>query len=381
MKKIIIAIVILGALGGAGYYFKDSLPMGNGKQEVSAYPVVKVTRRDIDRSVDVSGFVEPLIATEVKSEVSGKILEIKVENGDMVKGPKLGKDGKQEAPGEILVVLDKKLTEAELEEAQQSLQMQKISLEKAKRDHTRYKKLYADGFATEKDWLDAETAEKNAEVSLAVQQSRVDKAQENYDKTTILAPHDGMVTNLDVNVGQVVVGAGSVNSGTTLMKVNNLSQLIVQANLNEFDVAKIQESTPAVLTFDSLPDIKVTGKLFFISPSGLSTSSSTTASLSTALRVFPIKVSFSSEGHSIRPGISANISMIIASVKNALAVPVSAVFIEGNDRCVYVEQSNKTYKRQVVKTGINNDGYIEITEGISEGDTVSLIRPPKEDRK
>lgn len=363
MKKFVFAILLLAALGAGAYFLKDHLPSGPSVEAKPAFPVVKVARRDIDRSVDVSGFVEPLIATEVKSEVSGKIKEIYVENGSRVK------------KGDRLVVLDATLAQADYDEALRNKQITESTLEKNQRDYARLEKLHKEGFATERDMLDAKTALEQSKVSLEVQQSRIAKMKENLDKTTILAPHDGMVTNLDLNPGQVVIGAGSVNSGTTLLKVNDLSQLIVQANLNEFDVAKIEMSTPAQLTFDSLPEMKVTGKLFYISPSGLSSSASTTTSLSTALRVFPIKVSFSTENLAVRPGISANIGMVISSVKSALSVPVSAVFIESNERIMFVQQPDKTFARTVVKTGINNDGFIEIIEGVGEGDEVSLIRP------
>ncbi len=368
MKKLFIAlfIVAVAALGAAGYFYKEKI---HGlavpeKKEKDPFPSEKVVRRDIEKSVDVSGFVEPFLATEVKSEVSGKINKIAVENGDRVKA------------GQLLVELDPTLVKADLEEAERNLENNRITLEKTQRDYDRFQKLYEAGFATEKDLLDAKTANANAEIMVKIQNARIEKGQENLRKTTISAPHDGMVTNCDVNPGQVVVGAGSVNSGTTLMKVNDLSQLIVQANLNEFDVAKIDQNPPVMLSFDSMPGVKITGKLFYISPSGISTSTTTTA-LSTALRVFPIKVSFPSEGLVVRPGISANIKMVIARANRVLSVPVSAVFIESGDRVVYLKTDDGRFERKIIETGINNDSFIEIVKGLDEGDRVSLVRPPE----
>ncbi len=363
MKKLLIALVILALLGAGGYFLKDRLPLPAEENPEGRLPFATVMRRDIVKSVDVSGYVEPLIATEVKSEVSGKIFKIYVDNGVTVK------------KGDKLVELDKTLAQADFDEAERNLTIQESVLEKNRRDFERLQKLFADGFATERDMLDAKTAMEQSQISVEVQRARISKQRENLDKTTILAPHDGMVSNLDITPGQVVIGAGSGNSGTTLMKVNDLSQMIVQANLNEFDVAKIALSTPAQLSFDSLPELKLEGKLFYISPSGITSGTSSAASLSTALRVFPIKVSFEAPGKSIRPGISANISMVIARAEQALSVPISAVFIEGRERFMFVRDAAGKFSRKAVGTGINNDGYIEITEGVSEGDEVSLVRP------
>lgn len=365
MKKLLIILAIFALLGAGGYFLKDRLPLPARESAESRLPAATVTLRDIVKSVDVSGYVEPLIATEVKSEVSGKILNIYVDNGANVR------------KGDKLVELDKTLAQADFDEAERNLTIQESALKKNQRDYERLQKLFADGFATERDMLDAKTAMEQSEISVAVQGARIAKQRENLDKTTILAPHDGMVSNLDITPGQVVIGAGSVNNGTTLMKVNDLSQMIVQANLNEFDVAKIALSTPAQLSFDSLPELKLGGNLFYISPSGISSGTGSAASLSTALRVFPIKVSFEAPGKSIRPGISANISMVIARAEQALAVPISAVFIEGRDRFMFVRDAEGKFAQKNVGTGINNDGYIEITEGVSEGDVVSLVRPGK----
>lgn len=311
--------------------------------------------RDIEDAVDVTGFVEPANPPfEVRSEISGKIEKIHVAVGDAVK------------KGRKLVEMDDSLLKADFDEAQRNEQLYVLQLEKAERDSKRQDALRAEGFSTERDALDAKTAYELAKLNLSVQRARLDKAASSLSKTIIYAPYDGIVSDINVSEGQAVVGAGSVNSGTLLMRVNDFSKLQVSVRFNEFDVAKIALGKSGDVTFDSEPGKRVASRITYLSPFAVSDQSQ---------RVFPAKVTLDTAGVAVAPGISANIRFVTERVKGVVAVPVSAVFVEGGERVVYLKKGDKDFVRTLVKTGINDDGYIRVVSGLKVGDIVTLVRP------
>jgi RND family efflux transporter MFP subunit len=216
--------------------------------------------------------------------------------------------------------------------------------------------------------LDAKTAYEVSKLQSEIAQSRLDKASENVRKTVIRAPHDGQVSDCTILEGQIVIGAQSINSGTLIMTISDTSILRVDVNLNEFAATRVEVGKDAMVTFDSIPSLRKTGKITFMTPFG-------TADLKVPdLRVFPTQVSFSA-GDGVRPGVSANVTVTVDSVKGCVAVPVSAVFVEGADRLVYVRNADGEWEAHKVKLGLSDAGWSQIKEGVSLGDVVSLVRP------
>lgn len=356
-RKLILGVIALGLLAGVWYALTPGRP---GASESATYdPASRLTaravRRDIESAVVVSGFVRPVLTSDIKAEVSGKVARLAVVIGQAVK-----KD-------ELLVELDPTLAKADQAEAARNYQLQKLNVEKLARDRARAEALRAKEFVSLKELEDAVTAHEVGKLQLEVIQARLDKAEENLRKTIIRAPHAGIVTDVGILEGQVVVGAQSINSGTLLMKVSDTDPLRVDVNLNEFDAARVTLGRAADLTFDSLPGVRRPGKVSFIAPFGSSDSKDK------EVRVFPCQIAFES-GFGVRPGISANASILVDKVAGCVAVPVSAIFIEEADRFVYVRKDDQ-WERRVVKVGLGDSSWSQITEGVAEGDVLSLVRP------
>ena len=201
-----------------------------------------------------------------------------------------------------------------------------------------------------------------------IQQARLDKAVENVRRTVIRAPHDGQVSDCNVLAGQIVIGAQSINSGTLLMTVSDTSVLRVDVNLNEFAATRVALGREATVTFDSIPNLRKKGEISFMTPFG------TADTKVPDLRVFPTQVSFPA-GDGVRPGISANVSVLVAREKQCVAVPVSAVFIEGPDRVLYVRDADGGWDRRVVTLGLSDASWTQVREGVAPGAVVSLVRP------
>lgn len=345
---------------GAGVLAATLLLVGCPGEKPSAAPVAKPTddipvaaveRRDLEEAVEASGFVESVRAPfDVRPEISGRIANIHVDTGSPVKA------------GDRLLELDDTLPNAELEEATRNEQLARLDLDRAERDLRRQESLFSEGFSTEKARLDAKTEADFARIRFQVAGTRLNKARVNLAKTVIRAPFDGFVSDLSVSQGQIVGG-----SGTLLMRIYDFSKLRVVAKFNEFDAARLAVGRPATVTFDSLPGVRAPGIIGYVSPF---------AALDQSLRVFTAKVDFSPKDAPVRPGVSATVRIVTRSSKNALCAPLAAVFARGADRFVYVKNARGEFTRRAVTAGLNDSAFVEIREGVAEGETLALTRPP-----
>lgn len=312
--------------------------------------VAAVTRRDIEEAVEATGFVESVHAPfDVRSEIGGRILRLFVDNGTNV------------LKGQKLLELDDTAPKADFLEATRNAQLSKLELERAERDFRRQESLFAEGFSTEKARLDAKTDADFSRLRLQVAEARVEKARNNLAKTVVVAPFDGFVSDLGVTTDQVVPA-----NGPALMRVYDFSRLRVVAKFNEFDAARMTLGKTGAVTFDSLPGVSAPGTIGYISPFATSEQN---------LRVFTAKIDFSPKDAPVRPGVSANVRIVTRRAAGVIAVPVPAVYIDGGDRLVYLKNNDGTLVRHKVKTGLNDSGFVEIREGLAEGDVVSLVRP------
>jgi HlyD family secretion protein len=305
MKKTIIFILIFAALGGAGWYFYNAWDTSREREKKKSQPSFEVVKRTIEQNIEATGIVEPLISTEVRSEISGRIDSILIEANDTVER------------GQKLIDLDRITLKNELSEAERNLQAYQLRVEQAERNYRRLKTLSEQEFARTSELEDSQTEWDLSRLDLEVRRTRVETARDNLDKATILAPQSGVVSDLNVNEGQVIVGATSVNQGTLLMKVNDLSELVVRSSINEVDVMRITEDTPVKITFDSIPDLVIDGEITEISRFG---------SEENSVRVFPVEVTFPATDERLRSGITANLVFPIERVADVPAVLISAVF-------------------------------------------------------
>lgn len=357
-----VIILLLAALAGGAWYWWQSKPAKGrrrGAVEVAAANPLEsvVTRRDIEETIEAAGFVRSVIYSDIKAEVSGKIDHIRVKDGQLVR------------KGDVLIELDPTLVKADEDEARRNVQLQAFNLEKVTRDLKRAEALRAKGFVSDRELLDARTAFEVTKLQHEIARSRLDKASENVRKTVLLAPHDGMVSDSNNLVeGAVVIGAQSINSGTLLMRVSDTSILRVDVSLNEFAATRVGLGREATITFDSIPGLVKKGKITFMAPFG-------TADLRVPdLRVFPTQIAFAA-GDGVRPGISANASVLVAREKDCLAVPVSGIFVEGADRVVYVRDETGEWDRRAVVLGLSSAGWTQVKDGVKPGETISLVRP------
>ena len=323
-------------------------------QEIPEKYVTTAECRDVDYSIDVAGDVAPEFQLEVKSEVGGKVKALHVEPGQTVKA------------GEALCEIDDTDLQNQKASVMAEIDGGQLLVKRAQDHFNRGRELF-------KAKLITKEAFDNLESELAIQKNELAKSQrklqtvvDQISKARIIAPSDGTVLQVLVIEGQVVVSAASVNSGTTLMIVADLSKLLVTTNINQVDVAMLQLKQMVKLTMESVKQETMEARVSFIAP---------VATVKNGVKGFQVQAAILKPSPRLRPGMMVNMTVPIAHVDQAVTVPIATVFRGANERrVVYVLEDKKPVAREVV-LGVAGLDFIEIKKGLRLGDKILSVEP------
>jgi HlyD family secretion protein len=194
----------------------------------------------------------------------------------------------------------------------------------------------------------------SALASVSSARSQYQQAVDTYNNTTITAPFDGQIAVADVQKGDQV-------SASTVIATLITNQKVANVPLNEVDVAKVKLGEPAVLTFDAIDGLSLTGKIIDIDTLG---------TVSQGVVTYNVKISFDADDPQVKPGMSVN-AVIITTVKtDVVAVPNAAIKVQGNNNYVQTLDPQGKPQNVGVQIGIADDSYTEIISGVNEGDQV-----------
>ncbi len=374
MKKLLVLLVILAALGGGGYYFWHRHKLAQEAAAAKDAPkFTKVALRDITQNFKSTGNIVPAISSEVRSEATGAIAKLLVRAGQQVQA------------GQPLLELDQSDVQLRINEARLEIEAARLRVEKTRHDYERKAALAAHSYINAKDLQDAKTDQLLAENSFAGEEAKVKTLENELSKTSITAPFDGVILELQARPGMVVTGAQAGREGTVLMTIADLSKLLVQAEINEVDVAQLKKDMSVKLTFDSATGVEIPGTIEFISPSASSKregrSENQGGNNQGGGHNFPVEISFVSTDPRIKPGMTANIEIKLAEVKHTPSLDVTAIFLEGKEMVAFLHNGAELTKHPI-KIGITDSKFTEIKDGLKDGEEVSLNRPPrKKDEK
>ncbi|MEI8234559.1 MAG: efflux RND transporter periplasmic adaptor subunit [Verrucomicrobiota bacterium] len=337
---------------GLGTYWKQfAEPRA---QEIPERYIVTAECRDVDYSIDVSGDVAPEFQLEVKSEVGGKIKALHVEPGQTVKA------------GQPLCEIDDTDLQNQKASVMEEIAGCQLGVDRAMHHDIRGKELYKAKLITKEAFDNLESDLDIAKNELAKSQRKLQTVNDEISKARIVAPADGTILQVPVIEGQVVVPAASVNSGTTLMTVADLSKLLVTTNVNQVDVALLQLNQLVKLTMESIKQETMEARICFIAP---------VATIKNGVKGFQIQASILKPSPRLRPGMMVNLTVPVAHANQAVSVPVSSVFRGINDRrVVYVLEGNTPKAREVV-LGVVGLDYAEIKEGLKVGEHILAVEP------
>ncbi|MGB3775161.1 MAG: efflux RND transporter periplasmic adaptor subunit [Leeuwenhoekiella sp.] len=388
----VVVVLVLVLIGGkkAGWFGKS----GNFKQ----VEVQQVKKISLEETVAATGKIQPETEVNISSEVSGEIIELPVVEGQQVE------------KGDLLVRINPDLVQSALTQSRASLQNIQANLaqataseKKAKLDYDRSKPLFEKGVISKSDWdqavSDYEVAQANVKSSYYNVQSamaNVKQAKDNLERTTIYAPISGTISSLGVELGERVVGTAQM-AGTEIMRVADLGNMEVEVDVNENDIVKINIGDSTRVEVDAYLKKQFDGIVTEIANSAeADLTADQVTNFKVKVRILEESYADLKEGRNesyspFRPGMTATVDVITASKPDVLAVPISAIVIksdttgignpggQGNAapittgdkqfECVFVKMGDEA-KLKVIKTGIQNNTFIEITDGLNADENV-----------
>ncbi len=390
-KKKIIVLSVLGVLILSVVVLAI---LGTKKEEVIIVQTELVKKRNITQIVTATGKIDPEFKVVITPEVSGEIVYLPVKEGQRVRKGDILLKIKQD---QYIAQRDRAI--ANLSSARASLSIQRIQLQKIESDYNRTKELFSKGLSSEAE-LEAikaqyETAKaqvQSAESVVLQMEAAVKEASENLAKTIITSPMDGVVSQLNVKPGERVLGTG-FTQGSNLMTVADLSKMVAVVDVDENDVVLISYGDTARIKVDAFPGKVFKGVVYEIGNTAKSKGLGTQEEVVN----FEVKIRILNSDVSLKPGMSCNVEIMTETRNNVLAVPIQSVTVRGlesqkkevnqseedivsvenkkeeidprNLEGVFVVENGKV-KFVKVKTGISDDTYIEIINGLKGDEEV-----------
>ncbi len=368
--KVIIGIAVLLVLAWLGLRACGKAALN--KAGIASAPQTHTVRRgDIVSQVEITGEVLPKTVVSLKSRVSGKIVKLYVDANDYVKS------------GQIIADIEPDYNQANtLFNTKAQLQRAELTLANARKDLADKRALLDKQYISQESYDNSEDALKNAQIEYTQASSQYEMIRDldvPGKVTHVYATSSGMVIERNINEGEMVQSSlNSFGEGTVLLKIADLSRMIVKSKINEVDIEKFSLGQRATIKLDALPYEEYEGSIVKIAPS---------ATLENNAKVFPVEISINATGETAKPGMTAAVSIIGESRLDVLVIPIRAVFTDDKDQdVVYVmPQAAKTPAAKgavalepvatPVKLGSNDLQMVEVISGLKEGDVISLTEP------
>ena len=370
MKWVVLLLILGGAGGGAWYWFNRERPI-----EVE---VVTVTERAAGAQASVlnaSGYVTARRRATISSKVTGKVIEVNVEEGMAVR------------QGQVLARLDDStlraaiaLARAQLEAARQAVPEIDVRLAEARVTLRRQEQLMKEGLTTPSS-IDQAQAEVNSLIArissvreqINVARSQVALQQTAIDDMVIRAPFSGIAISKDAQAGEMVspVSAGGGFTRTGISTIVDMTSLEIEVDVNESYINRVTAGQPVSAVLDAYPDFQIPAKVIAVVP---------TADRQKATVL--VRIGFTDLDPRILPDMGVKVTFLreadaAAPVAQAMTlVPKGAVKTDHGASYVYLVQQN-TVERRAIKTGGIDGDRLEVTAGLKGGDRVVVSPPPE----
>jgi len=398
---VVVILIVLVIIGKKAGWF--------GKPETIEVSVEKPLRRTITESITANGKIQPVTEVKISPEVSGEIIELNIKEGDHVeKGVVLCRI----KPDTYLSYKERAI--AAVNSSKARLTQTQSQLAQSELAFNRSKQLYSQKAISESDFETAKTTYEVAQSSVKASMFEVESSQaglketeENLRKTTIYAPMSGTISKLNIELGERVVGTAQF-TGTEILRIADLGRMETRVDVNENDIVRVKMSDTALIEVDAYLDRKFKGIVTQIANSASVQGASTDQVTSFEVRILLLEDSYkdliSSKSPSpFRPGMSTTVDIRTQTKLNILTVPIQSVTTRSdslnNNAANGLSEVNQNQTNQpqvtvkpseikeivfiakgdsakmvVVKTGIQDNTYIEIKEGL-QGDEDIISAP------
>lgn len=362
MKKWFIIVLVIAGVAAGGWWLREQRNSKPGAAKTGRPTSAKAESRNIHFSINAAGEIGPADQVSVRPEVNGRILQLPVDIGDTV------------TKGALLFQLDDRDLQIEKESQQKEIERAKLGIEQAERNYIRSKALFEENLISKELAEDTKTQYELAKNTLGRAEKAMELVEDRLRKTRIVAPFDCTVLTRPVSVGQAVSGSGGFNSGTEVLTIANLTDMIINAHINQADVARLSLQQEVDVQVEAVAGLKMVGKVERIAPQ---------ATIRNNIKGFAVRILLQNVDARVRLGMTANIQIPVAAADNVVAVPLAAIFTERTpgtqqtERFVYVAKQDR-FERRPVQIGVSDYFFAEVQKGLSAGETVSLEQPPKE---
>lgn len=374
---VVLAVLVLGIIGGAAWYF------GRNKDDGPQYNTVVVDRGDLTETVTATGTLNPVTNVLVGCQVSGTISKIYVDYNSIVKS------------GELIAELEPKTYQAQLEQAEANLANARANLELQEVEEKRESELYTNNLVSGSDYDTAVATLHEAQATLQLDEAAVNMAKVNLGYCKIYSPVDGIVIVDNIEVGQTV--AASFNTPELFQIANNLKQMQIDSSVAEADVGGVVQGQDVDFTVDAYPY-----RMFHGSVKQVRDAPTTVNNVVT----YDCVISVTNSDYKLKPGMTANVSIIIAQRNNVLEIPNGALRFRPPDNAVIItntppaqaslsvpvakrhhhfaaspiqthtvfvldgDADHPKLEAVQIRTGITDGLYTEVTSGLKEGESV-----------
>ena len=359
-KKIVIVVIVLAAIAVPVVLLVSN---GSASKQDGPKTVAVVRGEIIDKALAV-GRIDPRRQISVKSKIGGLVRKVYVEIGDKVN------------VGDPLFDIAPDPTPIEYAEAKRQVELAEVTFANSKRDYERSKSLMEKQLIATSDYESEQARYDESELRYKLAKEKLqliesgraqvaDREVSNIIKSNI----DGTVLSVEAEEGDPVVPLTSYQSGTELMTLAYMEDLVFAGNVDEIDVGKLHTGMEVEIEVGALPNQKVHGTLTKISPKAHKEEGAT---------LFEIEVEITDAGESfLRAGYSANANIMISKKEDILVVPERLIKFEDSTVTCEVQDTIGEISVRTIETGLSDGINIEIVSGLQEGELV-VERPPRE---
>ena len=374
-KLFLAALVALVFIGMFVFLWQKSQP------KADVYEVFTPKVMDLRKTTVVTGKIEPRNEVNVKPQISGIIAEIMKEAGDHVQA------------GEVIARVKVIPDMQQLSSAQSRVRLATVNAQQAKVDLEREQVLFDKGLvsADEYDKIRQAYNQSREELTAANDQLQVvrdgvSRTNASASSTLVRSTISGLILDIPVKVGNSVILSNTFNDGTTIATVANMGDLIFRGNIDETEVGSLVTGMPMQITIGAMQNLQFEATLEYIAPKAVESNGANQFELKAAVRQRLVDAGEKgmkqlgknrTQAAQLRSGYSANASIVLAEVKQALAIPESAIeFADGKTFVYVVKGTDKhpEYERRSVTTGMSDGINIQIISGLKKDEQV---RGPK----
>jgi HlyD family secretion protein len=319
LKWLVILILLAAVVGGAIWFFN-----GRG-DDVVQYQTATVARGELTQAVTATGQLAPVLNVTVGSQISGRISKLYADFNSAV------------SSNQVIAELDPSTYKANVQRAEADLSSTRASLELAQIETRRSSQLFSNNLVSGSDHDTANANLHQVEATMQIKQAALDSAKVDLDRCTIFSPVNGIVISRNVDVGQTV--AASMSAPVLFQIANDLTKMQIDANVSEADIGTVEEGHPVNFTVDAFPGRTFTGKVKQIRNSPTTVQNVVT---------YDCVIEVSNPDLKLRPGMTANASVVTAQRSGVLKIPNAALRFRPPE-----PSTNKTFVAKVLaKIGI-----------------------------